>query len=475
MKISFSAIRQFAITQTGSKSNDIHCIFAGIGDIAPALSVVDPQVATLALAQMLQGLLQGLPQGRDARLRFRVIRAALSGSGFQQCGRDAGRSGLANDAAAIARADARMPSSPFRVPPAADDHRHRVFWALRCLARRKPLQDYSTALAIRSKSLQSLQQHGAAAWPLAARAQQGDKVRRIGVLLPAAADDTEFQARLAAFHQGLALLGWNIGRNVRTDTRWATANAAEIRRHAAELAALAPDVILAHGTSTVGPLLQVTRTVPIVFPVVSDPVAAGFVDSLARPGGNATGFMTNEYGMAGKWLELLKEIVPSVTRVAVLRDTTVGSATSQFAAIQAVAPLLRVEVNPVNMRDAPGIEYAVAAFARADGSLIVPAGPAAWLFRDLIVTLAARHKLPAVYFDRSFVAAGGLVSYGADEIDQYRRAASYVDRILKGEKPADLPVQAPVKYELVVNLKTAKAQGIVVPDMVLGRADEIIE
>jgi putative ABC transport system substrate-binding protein len=313
-------------------------------------------------------------------------------------------------------------------------------------------------------------------WPLAARAQQGERVRRVGVLLPAAADDAEFQARLAAFHQGLALLGWTIGRNVRIDTRWATANAAEIRRHAAELAALAPDVILAHGTATVGALLQVTRTVPIVFPVVSDPVAAGFVDSLAQPGGNATGFMTNEYGTAGKWLELLKEIVPGVTRVAVLRDTTVGSATSQFAAIQAVAPSLRVEVNPVNMRDAPGIEHAVAAFARApNGGLIVPPGPAAWLFRDLIVMLAARHKLPAVYFDRSLVAAGGLVSYGADEIDQYRRAVGYIDRILRGEKPADLPVHAPTKYELVINLKTAKALGLTVPDTVLARADEVIE
>ena len=288
----------------------------------------------------------------------------------------------------------------------------------------------------------------AAAWPLAARAQQPERMRRIGVLLPAAADDAEFQARVGAFLQALALLGWTIGRNVRIDTRWATANAAEIRRHAAELAALAPDVILAHGASTVGPLLQATRTVPIVFPVVADPVGAGFVDSLARPGGNATGFMTFEYSMSGKWLELLKQIAPGVTRVAVLRDATQGSGTSQFAAIQAVAPSLRVEVNPVNMRDAGEIERAVAAFARSpNGGLIVTASAAATLHRDLIITLAARHKLPAVYSERFFVAAGGLISYGPDYVDQYRHAAGYVDRILKGEKPADLPVQAPTKYE----------------------------
>ena len=316
----------------------------------------------------------------------------------------------------------------------------------------------------------------AAAWPLAARAQQGERMRRIGVLLPAAADDPECQARVGAFLQGLAQLGWTIGRNVRIDTRWATTNAAEIRRHAAELAALAPDVILAGGTSTVGPLLQATRTVPIVFPIVVDPVGAGFVDSLARPGGNATGFMTFEYSMSGKWLELLKEIAPGVTRVAVLRDATQGSGTSQFAVIQAVAPSLRVEVNPVNMRDAGEIERAVAAFARSpNGGLIVTASAAAVRHRDLIITLAARHKLPAVYFERFFVAAGGLISYGPDLVDQYRRAAGYVDRILKGEKPADLPVQAPTKYELVINLKTAKALGLDVPPTLLARADEVIE
>ena len=315
-----------------------------------------------------------------------------------------------------------------------------------------------------------------AVWPGAARTQERERVRRIGALIPAAADDAEFQARVGAFLQALALLGWTIGRNVRVDIRWATANAAAIRRQAAELAALAPDVILAHGASTVAPLLQATRTVPIVFPVAGDPVGAGFVDSLARPGGNATGFMTVEYSMGGKWLELLKEIAPRVTRVAVLRDSTQGSGTSQFAAIQAVASSLRVEVNPVNMREAGEIERAIAAFSRAsNGGLIVTSGAGAQLHRKLMVTLAARHKLPGVYAERTWVAAGGLISYGTDQVDQYRRAASYVDRILKGEKPADLPVQAPTKYELVLNLKTAKALGLDVPASVLVRADEVIE
>jgi putative tryptophan/tyrosine transport system substrate-binding protein len=301
-------------------------------------------------------------------------------------------------------------------------------------------------------------------------------MRRIGVLLAATADNARFQTFVGAFLQELQSLGWSIGRNVRIDTHWASSNAAEIRRHAAELAALAPDVILAHGASTVGPMLQATRTVPIVSPVFGDPVGAGFVDSLARPGGNITGFMSWEYSMAGKWLELLKETVPSVTRAAVLRDPSQGSGTSQFATIQAVAPSLRVEVNPVNMRDAGEIEHAVAAFARSpNGGLIMTATGAAFLHRDLIITLAARHKLPAVYYEHSFVAAGGLMSYGPDFVDQYRRAAGYVDRILKGEKPADLPVQTPTKYELVINLKTAKALGITVPPTVLARADEMIE
>jgi putative tryptophan/tyrosine transport system substrate-binding protein len=319
---------------------------------------------------------------------------------------------------------------------------------------------------------------GAAAWPVMARAQQAERMRRIGVLLPATADNAEFQVRLAAFHQGLALLGWTIGRNVRIDTRWAGPGADGIRRNAAELVALAPDVILASGAETVGALLQATRTVPIVFAATVDPVGAGLVDSLARPGGNATGFMSVEYSMGGKWLELLKEIAPSVTRAVVLRDAASPVGLAQFGAIQSVAPSLRVEVNPVNMREAGEIERAVAAFARApNGGLIVTAaGGAATLHRDLIVTLAARHKLPAVYYDRFFaVAAGGLVSYGPDRIDQFRRAAGYVDRILKGEKPADLPVQAPTRYETVLNLKTAKALGISVPQTLLARADEVIE
>jgi putative ABC transport system substrate-binding protein len=312
--------------------------------------------------------------------------------------------------------------------------------------------------------------------PLALRAQQGERMRRIGILLPAAADDAEFQTRMGAFLQALALLGWSIGRNVRIDTRWATPNAADIRRHAAKLAALAPDVILANGGSTVVSLLQATRTVPIVFAVVSDPVGAGFVDSLARPGGNATGFMTSEYSLSGKWLELLKQIAPSVTRAALLRDPTQGGGTAQFGVMQAMAPSLRIEVTPVNMRDAGEIERAVAAFARApNGGLIVTSAAAATLHRDLIIRLAAQHKLPAVYWERFFVAAGGLISYGPDVIDQYRQAAGYVDRILKGEKPADLPVQAPTKYETVLNLKAAKALGLDVPATVLARVDEVIE
>jgi ABC-type uncharacterized transport system substrate-binding protein len=317
---------------------------------------------------------------------------------------------------------------------------------------------------------------GAAAWPLAARAQQAERVRRVGVLMPYAADDAESQARVGAFLQALALSGWTIGSNVRIDTRWAGPDADAIRRHAAELAALAPDVILAHANAAVRSLLQATRTVPIVFPVAGDPVAAGLVDSLARPGGNVTGFSQFEFGLSGKWLELLKEIAPGVTQAAVLRDPATGTGTSQFAAIQAVAPSLRVEVNPVNVHDTGEIERAVEVFARSpNGGLIVTAGARPSLHRDLIVTLAARHKLPTVYFERSFVAAGGLISYGANLINQYRQAAGYVDRILKGEKPADLPVQAPTKYELVINLKTAKTLGLDVPATVLARADEVIE
>jgi putative ABC transport system substrate-binding protein len=316
----------------------------------------------------------------------------------------------------------------------------------------------------------------AVALPIGARAQERERIRRVGVLLAAAPDDSEFQARVGAFQQALALLGWTIGRNVRIDTRWATPNPADIRRHAAELAAASPDVILAHGASTVGPLQQVTRTVPIVFPVAGDPVGAGFVDSLARPGGNVTGFMSVEYSMGGKWLELLKQIAPGMTRAAVLRDATQGSGTSQFAAIQAVAPSLRVDVNPVNMRDAPEIERAIAAFARTpNGGLVMTTGSGMLRHRNLVIALAARHKLPAVYSQRLFVAAGGLISYGLDQIDQYRQAAGYVDRILRGEKPADLPVQAPTKYDLAINLKTAKALGLTVPPTLLARADEVIE
>jgi putative ABC transport system substrate-binding protein len=300
------------------------------------------------------------------------------------------------------------------------------------------------------------------------------RARRIAVLLPASSDNAEFQTWVQAFVQGLALLGWTIGRNVRIDTRWATSNAAEVRRHAAELAALAPDVILAHGASSVASLLHVTRTVPIVFPTAVDPVGAGIVDSLARPGGNATGFSGLEYGLSGKWLELLKEIAPEMTRAAVLRDPTNPGGPALFGIIQTVAPSLRVEVIPIN--DAGEIERSVTAFAHSSiGGLIITPNPFAFAHRDLILTLAARHKLPAIYYDRAFVAAGGLISYGPDFLDQYRRAAGYVDRILKGEKPADLPVQAPTKYELVVNLKTAKALGIILPDTVLARADEVIE
>ena len=316
----------------------------------------------------------------------------------------------------------------------------------------------------------------AATWPLAARARQGERVRRIGVLLPAAADDPEFLTRVGAFQQTLAQLGWTIGRNLRIEIHWATPNASEIRRHAAELVALAPDVILAHAAPTLGPLLQATRTVPIVFTVVADPVGAGFVDSLARPGGNATGFISFEYSLGGKWPELLKEIAPSVTRMAVLRDPAIPTGIGQFGVVQAVAPSLGVEVFPINVRDAAEIERAVAAFARSsNGGLIVTASPLAALQRNLIIALGAQHKLPAVYYERYFVAAGGLISHGPDFVDQWRRAAGYVDRILKGEKPADLPVQAPTKYETVLNLKTAKALGLDVPPTVLARADEVIE
>jgi putative tryptophan/tyrosine transport system substrate-binding protein len=318
---------------------------------------------------------------------------------------------------------------------------------------------------------------GAAAWPMVARAQQNERVRRIGVLVASPADDAEWQTRLATFNEGLAQLGWIEGRNVRVDTRWATTNADDLRKQAAELVATTPDVLVAaSGTTSIAPLLQATRTVPIVFAIVVDPVGAGFVASLARPGGNATGFTMFEYGMSGKWLELLKQIAPGVTRAAVLRDPAIASGIGQFGAIQAVAPSLGVELSPVDVRDAPEIERAVAAFAGIpNGGLVVTASPSSTIHRDLIIALAARHKLPAVYWERFYVAAGGLISYGPDRLDQYRQAAGYVDRILKGEKAADLPVQVPTKFQIVINQKTAKTLGITVPQSVLARADEVIE
>ena len=316
----------------------------------------------------------------------------------------------------------------------------------------------------------------ATAWSVTARAQQDERVRRIGVLLPAAADDAEVQIWMGAFLQALGQLGWTIGRNIRIDTRWATANSAKIRKQAAELAALAPDVILTGGTSTTGPMLEATRSVPIVFATVVDPVGAGFIDSLARPGGNATGFLLYEYSLGAKWLELLKQIAPAVTRVAVLRDAATPSGSGQFGAIQAVAPSLKLDVVPVNMRDAADLERAIATFARSpNGGLIVAGSGLAILYRDQIIALAARYKLPAIYYERFFAASGGLVSYGSDRIELYRLAAGYIDRILKGEKPANLPVQAPTKFELVINLKAAKALGLTVPSTLLATATETIQ
>jgi putative tryptophan/tyrosine transport system substrate-binding protein len=317
---------------------------------------------------------------------------------------------------------------------------------------------------------------GAAAWPLAGRAQQPERMRRVGVLMNQAADDVDGQARNGAFLQGLGELGWSVGRNVQIDYRWAGGNADRIRKYAAELVALAPDVIVATGSFGVGPLLQATRGIPIVFTLVPDPVGAGFVDNLARPGSNATGFTSYEYGIGAKWLELLKEIAPRVTRVGVIRDPTIATGLGQFGAIQSVAPSIGVETTPLNLRDAPDIERAVATFARSsNGGLIVTGSALAIVHRKLIIALAARHKLPAVYYRRVFVTAGGLISYDSDFLDQYRQAAGYVDRILKGEKPGDLPVQAPTKYELVINMKTAKTIGLDVPPMLLARADEVIE
>jgi putative tryptophan/tyrosine transport system substrate-binding protein len=339
-----------------------------------------------------------------------------------------------------------------------------------------PVRTAEMAIGIGRRQFISMVGGATVAWPISARAEPSERVRRIGVLRGTPASDPDAQAQHAAFVQGLQRLGWTDGRNVRIDARWAAGNAADARKYAAELVALAPDVILVGGSSMVEPLLQATRTVPIIFTIVVDPLGSGVVESLSRPGGNATGFMLFEYSLTGKWLELLKEITPGMTRAAILRDPTTTSGVGQFAVIQAVAPSVGVEVSPINVRDAAEIERAVAAFARVpNGGLIVTATPLASVHLDLIVTLAARHKLPAVYFDRLLVVRGGLISYGADFREQFRLAAGYVDRILKGEKPADLPVQAPTKYDLVVNLKTAKALGLTMPPTVLSRADEVIE
>jgi ABC-type uncharacterized transport system substrate-binding protein len=316
----------------------------------------------------------------------------------------------------------------------------------------------------------------AVAWPLVARAQQAERVRRIGVLMSLAADDPESQRRATAFVQGLQEFGWTDGRNVRIDTRWAAGDADRARRYTTELLALAPDLLFASGGQVVGPMLQATRTVPIVFVLVPDPVGAGFIASLARPGGNATGFTGFAYDISTKWLELLKEIAPRVTRAAILRDATLAQGVGQFAVIQAVARTFGVDVIPVSGGDAGEIERAIATFALSpNGGLVVTASGSALVHRELIVRLAAQHKLPAVYFQHTFATLGGLISYGADPIDPHRRAASYVDRVLRGEKPGDLPVQLPTKYELVINLKTAKALGLAVPPMLLARADEVIE
>jgi putative tryptophan/tyrosine transport system substrate-binding protein len=313
-------------------------------------------------------------------------------------------------------------------------------------------------------------------WPVAVGAQQPERVRHIGVLMTLAAGDQQSQRRIAAFVQGLEKLGWTDGRNMRIDYRWSAANAEDIRKYAVELAALAPDVILAAASPAVGALLQATPTVPIVFVNVADPVGAGYADSLARPGRNATGFTNFEYSMGGKWLALLKEIAPSVVRVAVFRDPAIASGPGQFGAIQAVAPSVGVELSAINVRDTGEIERSVLAFARSgNGGMIVTGSPLSVVHRDLIIRLAAEHKLPAVYFERFFAAGGGLISYGPDQADDFRRSAAYVDRILKGERPAELPVQTPTRYQLAINLKTAKALALTVPESLLARADELIE
>ena len=318
---------------------------------------------------------------------------------------------------------------------------------------------------------------GAAAWPLAARAQQGERMRRIGVLVSAVEGDPRGLEYVTAFAQGLAELGWTVGRNVRIEYRWGAGDLDRFRRYAAELVALSPDVVLASAGSIVGALQQASRTIPIVFVTTIDPVGGGWVESLSRPGTNATGFASFEFSMSGKWLELLKEIAPGVKRVAVIRDPSVPAGSGGLAAIQTVAPSLGVELTPVGVRDAGEIEHAIAAFAQGSNGGLILVGPTSSVqrHRDLIVALAARHRLPAVYANRLFVTGGGLITYAPDSFEQYRRAAGYVDRILKGEKPADLPVQAPTKYELIINLKTARALGLDVPATLLARADEVIE
>ena len=315
----------------------------------------------------------------------------------------------------------------------------------------------------------------AAAWPVAVRALKGERMRRIGILAGLPENDPEAQARVAAFVQRLDELGWTRGLNIHVDIRWSGGVSDDLRRFAGELARLNPDLLMATGGASLGPLVEVTQTVPIVFAHVPDPLGAGFIDSLSRPGGNVTGFASFDYAIAGKWLELLKQIVPSATRISILRDPSYAPGIGQFAVLQAVAPSLSVELIPIKVKDVAEMEGSMAAYARSTNALVVTASALAIAHRDLIIKLAAQHKLPAIYFERDFVAAGGLISYGANSIEPYRLAAGYVDRILRGEKPSDLPVQAPTKYELVINMKTAKAQGLTIPAALLARADEVIE
>src|SRR5262249_32122104 len=331
-------------------------------------------------------------------------------------------------------------------------------------------------ITMKRREFLSLLGGAAVAWPLAAQSQPGERLRRVGMLLPATADDSEYPMLVDAFVEGLRQLGWTDGRNIRIVMRWAGGSADTNRRYAEELVALAPDVILAAGNASAGPMLQATRTIPIVFTIVPDPVGAGLVDSLGRPSGNATGFTSFAYDIGGKWLGLLKEIAPRVTRVAVIRDSAISAGVGQWSAIQTAAPSFGTEATPINLTTATELERAIAEFAHSgNGGLIVTSSGLAISYRDLIVTQAVRQRLPAVYYSRGFVSVGGLISYGSDRIDQFRNAAGYVDRILKGEKPANLPVQAPTKYELVINLKTAKALGLSVPPSLLARADEVIE